>query len=164
LPQVGLSPEDVQAALLPKLQQHAPAGFRFALPTEAQWEFACRAGTGTAYYAGNDAAALDGSAWYAANSTGSVRPVADLTPNAFGLYDMHGNVSEICRDTYVAEYYLECPVEDPLTDVPGEFLVLRGGSVLNTAQHCRSAYRSNIYVANRYEFAGVRLALVPAGE
>ncbi len=161
LPVTDVPYERIADELLPALQPYAPAGFVFCLPTEAQWEYACRAGTGTAYHAGDDPAALDAVGWYLSNSDRRAQPVGAKQPNAFGLYDMHGNVGEVCRDDYDADFYLEAPVADPVGPPAGEKPIVRGGSVLNTPEHCRSAYRSYVYRKNAYEFLGIRLALVP---
>lgn len=163
-PVVGPGLAAIEQQLLPALQTCAPDGWRFRLPTEAEWEYACRAGTPTAYCAGDDEAHLAAAGWYLSNSDRTVQPVGGKTPNAFGLYDLHGNVGEICRDRYAAGFYLESPTNDPCNTAAGDTLVVRGGSVFNTAAHCRSAYRSYLYRKNQYEFLGLRLALVPIGE
>ena len=161
LPVVGVSLERVMDELLPALQQYAPAGYEFRLPSEAEWEYACRAGTGTAYHTGDGQEALDAAGWFLSNSNRKVQPIGGKSPNAFGLYDLHGNVGEVCVDQYAAGYYLESPTNDPIADGDGEQLVVRGGSILNTPDHCRCAYRSYVYSKNQYEFLGLRLALVP---
>ncbi len=111
-------------------------GYHFALPTEAQWEYACRAGT-TGAYGGNGC--LVDMGWYDGNSYRETHPVAQKKPNAWGLYDMHGNVSEWCADRYGA--YPCGAVADPAGHACGGLRVLRGGSFWYSAQRCRSATR-----------------------
>jgi formylglycine-generating enzyme required for sulfatase activity len=128
----------------------------FRLPTEAEWEYACRAGT-TADYAGN----LDDMAWYDSNSGGKTHPVGTKQPNEWGLYDMHGNVYEWCADWYGETYYDECKkkgiVEDPAGPESGSFRVLRGGAWYSNAQGCRSADRYNDSPGPRNDYIGFRL-------
>lgn len=159
-PVTGISYERIVREVLPALQRFAPAGWHFALPTEAQWEYACRAGTPTAYADGDGEAALTDIGWYLGNSSHHLHPVGAKPANAFGLYDMHGNAGEICVDEHDPAFYLDSPTDDPVHNGPGERPVVRGGSILNTAQHCRSAYRSYVYAKNRYDFLGIRLVLV----
>lgn len=129
-----------------------PAGCVFALPTEAQWEYACRAGT-TGAYAGDPAKM----AWYDRNSGGTTHPVGTLQPNAWGLYDMTGNVYQWCGDWYGR--YPGGEVADPVGSPRGTAHVLRGGAWYYDRNYCRSAYRDYDpgYVSN---FIGFRVALV----
>jgi len=161
LPATGVSYGQITREFLPALQAYAPAGYEFRLPTEAEWEYACRAGTPSAYHTGDDPAALEAAGWFLSNSNRQVQPVGRKVPNAFGLYDMHGNVGEICLDQHAVGFYLESPVDDPVCTGDNEQPVVRGGSVLNVAEHCRTAYRSYVYRKNRYEFLGLRVALAP---
>ena len=108
----------------------------FQLPTEAQWEYACRAGT-TEAFAGD----LDDMAWYEENSDYNRFPVGKKKPNAWGLYDMHGNVMEWCQDIYNYSYPSE-NVTDPAARSGGSLRVIRGGSYFDNANNCRSASRS----------------------
>ena len=118
----------------------------YRLPTEAQWEYACRAGS-TGSYAGNGK--LDEMGWYRENSQGTTHPVGTKKPNAWGLYDMHGNVWEVCEDWYGKDYYdgRPAPDIDPKGPVQGDAgaVVWRGGSWTHDPGACRSAYRGNMY-------------------
>ena len=112
------------------------------LPTEAEWEFACRAGTTTAFNsASNDDTVLDELAWYRFNSFDGTKPVGLKAPNALGLYDMHGNVWEWVNDLYSADYYSTSPNVDPMGPGTGSNRVLRGGSWATFPQGCRSSQR-----------------------
>ena len=119
----------------------------YRLPTEAEWEFACRAGTTTHYSFGDDVAKLDDHAWFnrTAELNGKVgaRPVGTKLPNAFGLYDMHGNVWERCQDFHDPLSYRTSPTENPQGPATGERRVVRGGGWHYFDLHCRSAYRNN---------------------
>ena len=129
-----------------------PDGYEYTLPTEAQWEYACRAGT-TADYAGN----LDAMAWYNQNSGNTTHPVAQKQANAWGLYDMHGNVWEWCRDWY--GNYQGGSVTDPTGPTSGTLRVGRGGGWGDGAGRCRSAGRSGDGPGYRGRDLGFRLAL-----
>jgi len=124
----------------------------FSLPTEAQWEYACRAGT-TGPFAGT--AKLDDMGWYIDNSEERPHPVGEKRPNDFGLYDMHGNVWEWCEDVYDENFYSkpEARKRNPLCTSGSEKRVTRGGSTYSSREGCRSAYRRrgvhNIYVGFR---------------
>jgi formylglycine-generating enzyme required for sulfatase activity len=113
----------------------------YRLPTEAEWEYACRAGGSGEYCFGNHTAALDDWAWSKENSLGATHPVAQKKPNAWGLYDMHGNVAEWCQDCYSPQSYRQAVVDDPRGPASGEERVLRGGSWSSKAERCRSAAR-----------------------
>jgi formylglycine-generating enzyme required for sulfatase activity len=159
-------------------------GFEYALPTEAEWEYACRAGT-----TGDYAADLDAMGWYANNSGRSlidayqafygdanqdygkyyenaVKPngcqthqVGQKRPNAFGLYDMHGNVFEWCADWYDEKYYTNGGAVDPTGPSTGDKRVVRGGSWGVYANCCRSAYRSGYAPTRRYFSVGFRVVV-----
>ena len=131
------------------------------LPTEAEWEFACRAGTASTYYSGDTEADLARVAWYSGNSKSTTHPVGQKEANAFGLYDMHGNVWQWCEDWYAEDYYGNSPAENPDGPAHGAYRVLRGGSLFIIPLHCRSAVRYGIDPVYRYDFIGFRIALAP---
>ncbi|MFC1528933.1 formylglycine-generating enzyme family protein [Candidatus Latescibacterota bacterium] len=114
----------------------------YRLPKEAEWEYACRAGTTTKYYTGNDESDLARAGWYDGNSSSKTHPVGQKEPNAWGLYDMHGNVWERCNDWYDIEYYSKSPTQNPTGAQTGSSRVRRGGSWDDDAYFCRSASRS----------------------
>jgi len=118
-------------------------GNSYRLPTEAEWEYAVRAGSETDYCYGNDPEGemLGKYAWFEQNAEQQTHPVGMLAPNAWGLYDMHGNVSEWIQDRYDKQYYLNSPAQDPLGPETGHKRVVRGGSWINQAYSCRSAAR-----------------------
>jgi len=115
----------------------------YRLPSEAEWEYAARAGTDTPYFFGDSEAKLKQHAWFKDNTGGKPRPVRQRRPNAWGLYDMLGNVWEWCNDFYKVDYYLESPAKDPRGPESGEKKVLRGGCWNSTPDACRVAYRYN---------------------
>jgi acetoin utilization deacetylase AcuC-like enzyme/formylglycine-generating enzyme required for sulfatase activity len=119
----------------------AANGYR--LPTEAEWEYACRAGTQSEYSFGNDARRLRDYAWLVDNSSGKTQPVGRKEPNPWGLHDMHGNAAEWCNDFYSENYYSQAPQKNPRGPREGKERVLRGGAWNSSAGACRSAYRTS---------------------
>ncbi len=136
MPMAGVTWDECQA-FVTALNKGREGGFR--MPTEAEWEYACRAGGMDAYSCGNDSACLAGHAWYAGNCEGKTHPVGQRAPNAWGLYDMHGNVWEWCRDFYGE--YPQHRVIDPTGPQVGQCTILRGGSWLSPPVECRAARR-----------------------
>ena len=136
-------------------------GKGYRLPSEAEWEYACRAGTRFAYYSGADESDLASVGWYVGNSGSKTHPVGQKLPNTWGLYDMHGNVREWCEDWYHNSY--EGATEDGSAWVSptGSYRVLRGGSWYNNPGGCRSAVRHGYGLAYRYGFIGFRLVRNP---
>ena len=115
----------------------------YRLPTEAEWEYACRAGTKTPYFMGNNASRLEEYAWFDQNAGGHPQPVAQKQPNAWGLYDMCGNLWQWCHDFYQVDYYDQSPRENPQGPAAGDTRVVRGGAWKFSADSCRSGYRYN---------------------
>jgi len=150
---------DCQAFITKLNERLVNNGARFTLPTEAQWEYACRAGTTTRYSFGNDKAMLDGYAWIARNSHGRTHPVGQKESNAWGLYDIHGNVWEWCADWYRKDYYRQCLGNDPTGPLSGPWHVMRGGSRNNLPSYVGSAYRAGYPPANRHGDHGFRVAM-----
>ena len=147
------------------------AGKAVALPTEAQWEYACRAGTRTRFYSGDsvrghmDSADLAKVAWYGANAKGSTKDAGQLPANAFGLHDMHGNAWEWCADWYADDYYKQSPEADPLGPPAGKARILRGGSYYYWVNYyCRSGSRYRFRPDARESVTGFRVAVDPAGK
>lgn len=134
------------ASRLTKQEREAgrlPAGWEYSLPTEAQWEYGCRAGTSTPYAFGDSAEKLDDYAWNEHNAWNCdekyAHAVGQKQPNAWGLHDLHGNIDEWCLDRYRKRHL---PGEDPLVDLPHlTDRVIRGGTWCDRASSCRSAYR-----------------------
>ncbi|TAF11280.1 MAG: serine/threonine protein kinase [Nostocales cyanobacterium] len=142
-------------------------GKNYRLPSEAEWEYACRAGTTTPFYFGEsltpDLVNYDGNYPYASAPKGQYRQqttdVGTFTPNAFGLYDMHGNVWEWCLDDY-ADNYNDAPTDgSAMTILSGNTKLLRGGSWLNNASYCRSASRNSYARVNRRSGLGFRVVV-----
>ena len=151
-------------------------GKSYRLPTEAEWEYACRAGTTTRYYSGDDPETLAKVAnvadaefkakfpdwgWTTIRASDGyvfTAPVGKFKPNAFGLYDMHGNAWQWCADWYGAEYYAKSPIDDPTGPGSGDVGVLRGGSWYDGPSNSRSAFRFRSAPDFRFSFTGFRVA------
>jgi sulfatase modifying factor 1 len=116
-------------------------GYRLA--TEAEWEYACRAGTAGEYYFGGDLRTLKQHAWYTDNSSRHTHVVGQKAPNPWGLYDMYGNVAEWCNDVYGENYYKTSPAQNPRGPEKGEIKVLRGGGWQDGADSLRSSWRAS---------------------
>jgi formylglycine-generating enzyme required for sulfatase activity len=129
---------------------------RADLPSETQWEYACRAGTTERWFFGEDGHYLEDYAWYASNSGGHSHPVATLRPNPWGIYDIYGNVAEWCLDEF--RRYGENEVIDPKKfSEQGLMKIIRGGDFASTANECRSACRAFCDRTNAYnEPTGLR--------
>jgi formylglycine-generating enzyme required for sulfatase activity len=136
---------------------HLPAGYEYRLPTEAEWEYACRAGVTNQYSFGDDASMADQYAWTAENSDATTHPVGLKRPNPWGLYDMHGDVWEWCLDWY--EPYPPAPVTDPVGPAQSKFKVFKGGGWNQDIDYARSANRFMMSPSNGIHFVGFRLAL-----
>lgn len=113
----------------------------YRLPTEAEWEYACRAGSKDKYHFGDDEKELPKYAWLKPGSQGKTQPVGTKSPNKWGLFDMHGNVWQWCNDWYSDTYYKESAKDDPRGPSAGKMRVLRGGAWDSTPEKCRAAIR-----------------------
>jgi uncharacterized protein (TIGR02996 family) len=154
--------------LLSRLPEERTAGRTYRLPTEAEWEYACRACTRTAFAFGDTLnsrqANFDGNYPYGRSARGRYLrrtcKAGSFAPNAFGLYDMHGQLCEWCSDRYQIDYYATSPRQDPQGPETGQRGVLRGGSWIDNGWHCRSADRSTREAAH---YVGLRVAMSPGG-
>jgi outer membrane protein assembly factor BamB len=139
----------------------------YRLPSEAEWEYACRAGTETPFHVGASLAAsqanFNGKHPYGGAAEGPflarTAPVGSFKPNAFGLYDMHGNVWEWCADWYAADYYKHSPTDDPPGPAKGSSRVIRGGCWYSDARDCRSAFRYAELPSGTFYVMGFRVAM-----
>jgi formylglycine-generating enzyme required for sulfatase activity len=129
---------------------------KMRLPTEAEWEYACRAGSIGEYCFGDNADKLGKYAWFDSNSGNNTHPVGTKKANKWGLFDMHGNVWEWCQD-WCGEKYSTSPTVDPKGPNSGASRVLRGGGWDDLAWFCRSAYRSGLNPGNWYDYFGFRV-------
>ena len=152
---------------LSAIPEEKAAGHVYRLPTEAEWEYVCRAGTTTAYSFGDDESQLGQYAWFRENAQSKTHPdgthpVGEKKPNAWGLYDMHGNVFEWCQDRSGDEYP-RGPLTDPTGPTTGSSRVYRGGSWYGDAWFCQSGYRERYDPSYRYSSRlGFRVARGPS--
>ena len=143
----------------PLIQGGSQGGWVFRLPTEAEWEYACRAGSQTAYCFGDNANGLGEYAWFDGNAGGQTHPVGQKSPNAFGLLDMHGQVWEWCQDTYVDSYHDPDDGRARGTLGDGKAKVLRGGSWNYDPYFCRSASRVRDDPGSWLNYFGARVVV-----
>jgi formylglycine-generating enzyme required for sulfatase activity len=143
------------------------SGNGYRLPTEAEWEYSCRAGTTGMYFCGDDESSLDAYAWTERNARGAAgdnRQVATLKPNPFGLYDMHGGVLEWCHDWYGEDYYAKSASSDPLGPTSGVTKATRSRGWYRDVFTSRSASRGSYYFGPSWRlsmigFRAVRIAV-----
>jgi sulfatase modifying factor 1 len=135
-------------------------GKQYGLPTEAQWEYSCRAKTTTRFHSGDGNDSLKRVARFGLEAANGTAPVGQYQPNAFGLHDMHGNVWEWCEDWSDEKYYQNSPAQDPQGPSAGSLRVIRGGSVNCSPCRCRAADRSRYEPAFRFYDVGFRVVLV----
>jgi formylglycine-generating enzyme required for sulfatase activity len=131
------------------------------VPTDAQWEYACRAGTTTAYCNGNTIADLDKVGWHGGNSGGKVHPVGKLAPNAWGIYDMHGNIRELVADLYSDDPQPDATDPTGPTDGDPKNHIIRGGAFTANAAFARNCRSGSRRPTERAEVTGFRI-IVPA--
>jgi len=131
--------------------------YGFDLSTEAEWEYACRAGTTTTYNLGNDESDLARAGWYYGNAYDWTHPVGQKELNAWGLCDMHGNVWEWCHDWYDVDYYSSSPMHNPTGAENGSYRVVRGGCWFNDPSGCRSANRNDVVPDGDTDGLGIRV-------
>lgn len=145
---------------LSSLSVEAKAGREYRLPTEAEWEYACRAESHTAYFFGDDPKQLGDYAWYKENSHEIPHPIGQKKPNRWGLYDVYGNVQEWCSDGFNSFYPVH-PVKDPIGNSGRPIGIGRGGAFHNSHFNCRSANREplSLEVDGIYQDLGFRVAL-----
>jgi formylglycine-generating enzyme required for sulfatase activity len=152
LPVDNVSWDDIQG-FLKRLNARAPKHL-YRLPTEAEWEYACRAG-------GSGESSLADMAWFKQNAGAETHLVGTKKPNAWGLFDMHGNVSEWVQDWYSADYYGNSPAVDPqgpaLTPQTGSYRVYRGSCWYHGSEYVRPAFRSFDFPISRFDSVGFRL-------
>ena len=139
-----------------------PAGFDYRLPTEAEWEYVCRAGSTGTFCFGDDETLLDEYAWHGTNAGKTSHEVGTRKPNAWGVYDLHGNLSEWCADVYSRDFYQRSPTDDPLNAADGPERVGRNGNWNVGAVFQRCAHRFHYAPEARAQAVGFRVVLAPA--
>ncbi|MBD3308380.1 SUMF1/EgtB/PvdO family nonheme iron enzyme, partial [candidate division KSB3 bacterium] len=154
---------NAQVSVRPELVEGRDSDWKFRLPTEAEWEYAARAGSESMYCFGDDVSRLKDYAWYRENSDGQTHPVGELQPNAWGLYDMHGNVWEWCADTWY-DSYENAPEDGSMKGNLDDkkVKIRRGGAWGSPAWNCRSAYRDDYNPIHRPSNLGFRVVVVSA--
>jgi serine/threonine protein kinase len=158
LPVTDLSYED---CLKFCVKMKEKTGLDYRLPTEAQWEYAARAGTRTAYSFGDDEDDLEFYGWFDENSDDKLHPIGRKRANPWGLYDIYGNAEEWCLDWYLEDFYKDAPTDDPLCDIgPKTDRVRRGGSFTDAIDDCRSATRYQSDPMLRADNLGFRVVIV----
>ena len=136
-----------------------PAGYEYRLPSEAEWEYACRAGSTNLFSFGDDASIADQFAWTAGNSEATTHPVGLKRPNSWGIYDMHGNVWEWCSDWF--EPYPAAPLTDPVGPASSKYKLFKGGGWNQEVQFARASSRFMMSPSNGIHFVGFRVVLGP---
>lgn len=143
-----------------KLSQRT--GRKVRLPTEAEWEYACPAGSTTRFCFGDSDNGLGDYAWYRSNSGMKTHPVGAKRANAWGLHDMHGNIWEWCADWFDKDYYAKSPTDDPTGPANGSYGVVRGGCWSTRGYYCRSANRYRFEPTGRLTAIGFRVVASPS--
>jgi len=146
---------------LSALPEEMSAGRVYRLPSEAEWEYACRAGTTTKFSFGDNESQLNAYGWFKSNSGETTHPVGRKKPNPWGLYDMHGNVHEWCQDWYAV--FPRGFGIDPMGPLSGPTRLIKGGSWSFDASYSRSTTRFNRQPNSRFGYTGFRVCLSPPG-
>lgn len=149
---------------LSSLPKERAARRTYRLPTEAEWEYACRAGSTTKWCFGDDPSELKEYAWFRSGSGRMTHPVGEKIPNAFGILDMYGNVWEWCMDWFGQDYYRQSLLVDPGGPSSGSARMLRGGTWHDFSDLCRSAFRLNSFPAYRAHDCGFRVVVEIAAQ
>lgn len=136
-------------------------GKKFRLPTEAEWEYAAQGGKHSKNYRYSGGDSLPELGWLDFNSGARAHPVGLLKPNELGLYDMNGNVWELCEDWYDPKYYKRSPTENPVNTKPAKYRVSRGASWMSPAHYCQRNYRNNDHPHHKRGNGGFRLVMDP---